>query len=117
MRRLCPECKEEYEPTENERGWLLEAGIAEVPAKLWRGKGCENCHSTGYRGRVAVYEIFTMDPDILNLMAVKRAPLEEVEKLAATKVKPMKLTAAEKVLAGETSATEAMRVMMYLPEY
>ena len=117
LRRLCPECKEEYEPTEIERAWLQDAGIAEVPVKLWRARGCENCRSTGYRGRVAVYEIFRMDEDILQLMAVKKAPLEEIEKLAATKVKPMKLTAAEKVLAGETTADEAMRVMAYLPEY
>jgi type II secretory ATPase GspE/PulE/Tfp pilus assembly ATPase PilB-like protein len=119
MRRICSECKEEYEPSDIERAWLQEAGAAEVPAKLWRGSrgGCDNCRNTGYRGRVAVYEIFSMDEDILQLMAVKKAPLEEIEKLAATKVKPMKLTAAEKVLAGETTAEEAMRVLSYLPEY
>ena len=117
MRRVCAKCKEEYEPTEVERAWLQEAGIAEVPARLWRGRGCDDCRNTGYRGRVAVYEVFTMDLEILQLMAVKRAPLEEIERVASSKVKPMRLTAAEKVLAGETTAEEAMRVLSYLPEY
>ncbi|MEN6548409.1 MAG: ATPase, T2SS/T4P/T4SS family [Armatimonadia bacterium] len=113
FRRVCPDCREEYEPSEAERAWLQAAGITETPAKLWRSKGCEKCRSTGYKGRLAVYEVFLMDQEIVNLM-VRNAPLEEIEKLAATKVKSMKLTAAEKVVAGETTAAEAMRVLAFL---
>lgn len=87
--------------------------FGELPSRLWRAKGCEKCRSTGYKGRLAVYEVFLMDQEIVNLM-VRNAPLEEIEKLAATKVKSMKLTAAEKVVAGETTAAEAMRVLAFL---
>lgn len=128
LRRLCPECKEEYDPREessapgltqaaNEQGWLQEAGVGELPEKLWRSKGCAACNNGGFRGRAPIYEIFTMDQDVLTLMAVKQAALEEVEKLAATKVKPLKQSALEKVLAGDTTVAEAMRLLLYLPEY
>ena len=117
LRRVCADCREEYVPDEAELAWLREAGVADVPEKLWRGKGCEMCRHTGYRGRLAVYEIFTMDQEVLTAMAVKEAPLDEVEKLAASKVKSLKQAALEKVLAGDVPVAEAMRTLMFLPEY
>ncbi len=128
LRKLCPECKEEYDPRAessapgltqpaNEQAWLLDAGLTELPEKLQRPRGCPNCNSSGFRGRAPIYQIMAMDQDILTLMAVKQAPLEEVEKLAATKVKSLKQAALEKVLAGEVPVAEAMRMLMYLPEY
>jgi type IV pilus assembly protein PilB len=128
LRKLCTECKEEYDPraessapgltqAANEQGWLQEVGVTELPEKLWRTKGCPACHGSGFRGRVAIYEVFTVDQDVLTAMAVKQAPLEEVEKLAATKVRPLKQAALERVLSGETTVAEAMRLLMFLPEY
>lgn len=113
LRRVCTDCKQEYEPSEAERAWLEAAGITDMPPKLWRGTGCAACCNTGYKGRVAVYEVFLMDQEIMNMM-VKDAPLEEIEKAAAAKVRPMKLTAAENVIAGETTAADAMRVLAYV---
>ncbi|MHB8996125.1 MAG: ATPase, T2SS/T4P/T4SS family [Armatimonadota bacterium] len=115
LRRICPDCKEEYEPTEAERAWLQAAGV-EAPAKLWRGRGCNTCKQTGHRGRTVAYEIFYADDEIKDLL-LKDTPIEQIEKVAATKVKPMKVSAAEMVVAGQISAAEAMRVMRYLPEY
>ena len=128
LRKLCAACKEEYDPraessapgltqAANEEAWLREAGLTELPGKLWRGKGCPECHGSGFRGRLAIYEIFTMDQDVLTAMAVKQASLEEVERLAATKVKPLRRVALEKVLGGDVPVAEAMRSLMYLPEY
>jgi type II secretory ATPase GspE/PulE/Tfp pilus assembly ATPase PilB-like protein len=115
LRRICPDCKEEYEPTSEERAWLQAAGV-EVPAKVWRGTGCEACRQTGCRGRAVVYEILVCDEEITDML-LKDTPIEQIEKVAATKVKPMKVSAAEMVVAGQISAAEAMRVMSYLPEY
>lgn len=135
LRRLCAECKEEYDPrTEssapgltqpaNEQAWLQEAGLAELPDTLWRPRRrqpgdepCPHCEGRGFRGRVPIYQVFRMDEEILHLMAVKKAPLEEVEKLAATKVKSLKQMALEQVLAGNVPVAEPMRLLMYLPEY
>ncbi|MBU0608449.1 MAG: Flp pilus assembly complex ATPase component TadA [Armatimonadetes bacterium] len=117
LRKVCAECREEYVPDETEVAWLREAGVAEVPEKLWRGRGCETCRNTGYKGRLAIYEIFAMDQEVLTSMAVKEAPLEEVEKLAAAKMKSLKQAAAERIVAGQTTVAEAMRTLMFLPEY
>lgn len=115
LRRVCADCKEEYEPAEAEREWLRSAEV-EAPGKLWRGRGCDQCGQTGCRGRTAVYEILVADGELTELLH-RDAPIDEIEKVAATKLKPMKTSAAEMVLAGEITAAEAMRVLAYLPEY
>ncbi|MGE5531838.1 MAG: ATPase, T2SS/T4P/T4SS family [Bacteroidota bacterium] len=115
LRRICDECKEEYEATGPERAWLEAAGV-EAPAKLWRGTGCETCNTTGCRGRRAVYEVFVADSEIAEML-LKNASLDEIEKYASTLVKPMRQSAAELVVAGGVAAAEAMRVMAFQPEY
>src|SRR5215211_581052 len=52
VRTICPQCKVEYEPGHGEVP-LDFPGVAEgkPPRALWRGKGCRNCHQSGYRGR------------------------------------------------------------------
>ena len=61
VRVICPKCKEEYSPSEEE---LLELALTpeEVQGQHFaRGKGCENCNKSGYRGRMALFEILEMD--------------------------------------------------------
>jgi type II secretory ATPase GspE/PulE/Tfp pilus assembly ATPase PilB-like protein len=115
-RHVCPNCREQYTPTETEVAWLQESGAEEVPTRLWRGTGCDECRRTGYRHRIALYEVFTVDDELLAMM-VRRAPIDEVEHAAAAEVTPMRHHAAQRVLAGETTAAEAMRVLAYLPQY
>ncbi len=57
LRTVCTECGEDYVPEEE---WLRKAGL-EGPETFRRGRGCEHCHFTGYRGRIAIYEILEMD--------------------------------------------------------
>jgi type IV pilus assembly protein PilB len=66
VRKICRECKEEYEPTEMEKNLFSRRGIK--IGKTYRGKGCENCNSTGYKGRVAIQEILVIDDEIRNMM-------------------------------------------------
>ena len=55
VRRICPNCGEEYEATEHEKKLL---GLdTDIPIKLRRGKGCRICNNTGYKGRIGLYEI------------------------------------------------------------
>ncbi len=61
VRTICPKCKEEYRPSEEE---LLELSLTpeEVRGRhFFRGRGCDNCNKTGYRGRMALFEIMDMD--------------------------------------------------------
>jgi hypothetical protein len=58
-RRLCPDCKQKYEPTPDERAELRLA--EDVGVTLYRAPGCPRCARTGYRGRVALYEVMPVD--------------------------------------------------------
>jgi len=64
VKKICPFCREEYEASAND---IHSMGGADIKM-LARGRGCHNCNNTGYKGRVAVHEILTVDPRIRNLM-------------------------------------------------
>lgn len=66
VRKVCRECKEEYVPSEMEIDLFTRRGIK--PGKMFRGKGCGVCNSTGYRGRVAIQEILVIDDEIRHMM-------------------------------------------------
>jgi type IV pilus assembly protein PilB len=72
VRTICPKCKEQYTPKEEE---LMELALtpADVQGKkLFRGKGCDNCHGSGYRGRMAIFEIMAMN-DTMRELVMKKA--------------------------------------------
>ena len=64
VKKICPFCREEYEASESD----IRAMNGENIPILVRGRGCHNCNNTGYKGRVAVHEILTIDSKIRNLM-------------------------------------------------
>lgn len=67
-RRICTRCKEEYVPTEEQ---LLELELMPEDVKgrsFFRGRGCDNCNNTGYRGRLGIYEIMTFDDEIREMI-------------------------------------------------
>ena len=67
-RRICVQCKEEYVPTE-EQLMELELLPEDVRGKVfYRGRGCDNCNNTGYRGRLGIYEIMTFDDEVRELI-------------------------------------------------
>ena len=64
VRKICNNCKTEYEPAE-EQLMELELRSEDVKGKVfYYGKGCENCNNTGYKGRFGLYEIMTLDDDM-----------------------------------------------------
>ncbi len=62
VRKICPSCKEAYVPDREERELLRSSPEARVVC--YRGKGCPHCFNTGYRGRIGVFEILIMGPEI-----------------------------------------------------
>ncbi|QNL45240.1 type II/IV secretion system protein [Oscillibacter hominis] len=59
VRRICPECREEYQPSEEE---LADMGLPpDTEHRFCRGKGCPACFGTGYRGRTGVFELLVVD--------------------------------------------------------
>jgi len=73
IRRLCPECKEAYETTPS---LAKDFGIKQE--LLYKPKGCDYCSHTGYRGRIAIYEIILMN-DKLRELVTRGAPLGEIK--------------------------------------
>jgi type IV pilus assembly protein PilB len=72
VRRICQSCKEEYVPSEVE---LMELDLkpADVQGRtFFRGNGCDKCNGTGYKGRLAIFEILSMD-DVLRGLIMEQA--------------------------------------------
>jgi type IV pilus assembly protein PilB len=74
--------------------------------------GCERCNNTGYKGRVGLYEVMLMSPEIERL-TVERATSEEIKKVAiAEGMKTLRRDGVDKVLKGLTSYEEVLRVVV-----
>ncbi len=111
VRRLCNDCAEPYTPHEEEVR-ALELDPAHLGDRQFRGpRGCRRCEGTGYRGRVAVYELLEMAPE-LREMAFRGVAVDEIRAAATAMghLRPLKRDGARKVIAGVTSATEVLRV-------
>jgi type IV pilus assembly protein PilB len=68
VRRICTNCRSEFEPTE-EMLWELELTPEEVRGRtFYFGKGCDLCNNTGYRGRTGIYEIMRLDERVKELI-------------------------------------------------
>jgi len=68
VRRICPKCKEPFDPTEEQ---LMELALTpdDVQGRqLYRGRGCDNCHGSGYKGRLGLFEILVLDDNLRELV-------------------------------------------------
>lgn len=66
LRRICPNCRQEYIPDEQT---LQFVGIEKRKSVFYKGKGCEKCNGTGYKGRIGAYEVLKVNDDIRDLIA------------------------------------------------
>jgi type IV pilus assembly protein PilB len=80
LRRLCPECKTVKPHTAEERA-LLERYCQEVPEASAHPVGCAHCHGSGYQGRVGVFEVIPVDPEMADLIREDR-PIGELREHA-----------------------------------
>jgi len=112
-RKLCTHCCEMYTPSVDE---LIKARVSpEVAAMtdgmaLYRKRGCPRCNQSGYRGRIGIYQLMTMNEE-LETMAAAKAPREEIERVAiASGMRTLWDDGLAKVAAGLTSVEELARV-------
>jgi general secretion pathway protein E len=109
IRKVCPDCKQSYQPDDEE---LIRLGV--VPGKtkptFYRGSGCPACTQTGYRGRTGIHELLVLDDEIRRLIGNK-ADAAAIRQAAVSRgMVLLKEEAAEKIFAGITTTEEVMRM-------
>jgi len=110
VRRLCEHCREPIEDVTNHFARYELAPPAGPLPRLWRGKGCAACKNTGFRGRLGVFELMTLDSRFHEPI-VKRAGAQEFSRLARTAgMKGMFEDGMRRVYAGLTTIEEVLRV-------
>ncbi len=114
VRSVCPKCKEAYEV---DVGSLIKHSIPEEALKpkngkvtLYKGKGCEHCANTGYRGRLGLYEVLEVTDSIRELI-LNKAPTSEIKKVGIKQgMLTLRACALRKLLEGATTVEEMIRV-------
>jgi type IV pilus assembly protein PilB len=111
-RKVCVDCKRPH-PFEHEA--LLDLGMSEDQAKsaqVVKGVGCATCNNTGYKGRVALYEVMRFSDD-LKEMVLQGASAAELKVGAIKKgMATLRMSGIKKVLEGVTTPEEILRVTM-----
>jgi len=107
VRKICPNCKTEYEPPAS----LLKSieALGDKTQTFYRGLGCKKCRNTGYAGRIAIHELFIPDEAVMELInnqvSTKRLRAEALQRGMV----PLQLDGFEKVKAGIVSIEEILR--------
>jgi general secretion pathway protein E len=113
IRTLCPKCKQPAGlRAEDEAAWtaLVAPWKSTMPTQLYRPAGCLDCRMTGYKGRVGIYEIMRMSPEIMKLVS-EGAELARLREQAMREgMKPLRIAGAKKVAAGLTTISEVIKV-------
>ena len=108
VRVICPDCK----VIDPEPMTLEGRKNEQVPPTIYKGKGCEACRQSGYRGRMGIYEILVMNSAVRQLI-MQKAPAETIkQKLLDAGWKSMRQDGWQKVAMGKTTPEEVLRVTM-----
>ena len=111
-RVICKNCKEEYQVKASElRVFGHEAKDKDEMVTLARGRGCEVCRHTGYKGRTGIYELMTMNDEVAELI-VRRAPLADIREAAkANGMNELREDGLQKILNRVTTPDEVRKVV------
>ncbi|MBN2439083.1 MAG: type II/IV secretion system protein [Deltaproteobacteria bacterium] len=111
VRTICPYCREKYRPP---KAALMAVGLGDIEnGNFMRGKGCNQCLNTGYKGRTGIFEVLINDETIQQMILEKRSAQEisrEAKKIR--KLRTLQEDAANKVLQGITTLEEAATAVM-----
>ena len=106
---LCDSCKEAYEPDSS----VLALGLKPESIKnytLFRAKGCENCFQTGYRGRIAIFEMMMMGYKLKTLIQNTHDAFQIKQESLKLGLTTLRRDGIDKVLRGITTIEEIIRV-------
>jgi len=110
VRRICPDCKKLYEPTQHE---LRELGLGtdkNIHTEFFVGSGCDKCFQTGYRGRTGIYELMMIDEEVRDMIYAKESAGTIKKRAIEAGLQTLRMDGARKVSAGVTTVAEVLRV-------
>jgi len=113
IRKICPFCKEEYKPTEDEMSYWK----GDIPERFYHGRGCSMCNGSGYKGRQGVHEVICMDPE-LRAFITRKAESEEIKAFLQNERSFMDLgdCAQDLVIDGVTTIQELQKIRASMEE-
>ncbi len=107
VRKICPNCKTEYEPSSGIKRYVEKLGVK--VEQYYRGLGCKKCRNTGFIGRIAIHELFVPNEDI-RMVISEGGSMKNIRQMALDNgMVPLKLDGLEKVKAGIVSIEEVLR--------
>jgi general secretion pathway protein E len=106
VRRICPECKEPFQP---EEATLEELGLPKDQV-FYHGRGCEACMQSGYRGRTGIFELLVMDNDIRHLLTTGADSVKMKDRAVRNGMATLFEDGLLKVKTGMTTLNEVLRV-------
>jgi type IV pilus assembly protein PilB len=112
VRKLCPKCKE---PAELSEADMISLGLDAsqlAGANVMRGAGCSHCKNLGYKGRMGIFEIFTIDDEVRHMINNKASTVELRKRAREMGMRTLREDGIRKVLAGMTTAEEVISVSM-----
>ena len=112
IRKICEQCREEYQAREEELQMLGPAAQQLLQTRLFKGRGCAECHFTGYRGRLGIFEIFVVNDDVRHLIFEQISASDLRIKARELGMRTLREDGLRKVVAGVTTLQEVFRVTM-----
>ena len=108
VRRICPNCKQAHTPDEKLLSSLGIRSDQALDANFMLGKGCPKCNSTGFRGRVGVFEMFTMSEELQQMVYENASLVALRNKSKEMGMRTMREDGIRKVIAGVTTPEEVL---------
>ncbi|HIE50437.1 MAG TPA: type II secretion system protein GspE [Armatimonadetes bacterium] len=111
VRKICPKCKEPYNPPMEALERLGFEPDPDNPITFYRGRGCEECRHTGFKGRTGIFELMSIDAELAELIVKNASAMELREAARAKGMRTLQEDGLKKVLEGITTIDELIRVV------
>jgi general secretion pathway protein E len=116
VRTFCTHCREPSELDASTWTWLTQPWQAPQPKQTYAAHGCLECRMTGYHGRVGLYELMTMTDAQRKVIQSGADPVALREQALRDGMRPLRLSGALKVAAGQSSVEEVLKAVPQPPE-
>jgi general secretion pathway protein E/type IV pilus assembly protein PilB len=109
VRKICERCKEPYMPTDAERRFMGLTSEQITSTTFFKGRGCNECNRTGFRGRLGIFEVFVINEEVQK-MIYERVSAHVLRKAARELgMRTLREDGVRKIMAGLTTPEEVMK--------